>query len=82
MRKAIVKVYWALRGIREGRYDFLLIGFTAKHIECSCGIHVFMLRKYTPDPTNTVDWGEPVVDVDGTFEEGPVRIMDSREQVL
>ena len=44
--------------------------------------HVSMLRKYTPDPTHVVDWGELVVDKDGTFEEGPVRIMDSREQVL
>ena len=39
--------------------------------------HVYMLRKYTPDPTHVVDWGELVVDVDGTFDEGPVRIMDS-----
>ena len=44
--------------------------------------HVSMLRKYTPDPTHVVDWGELVIDADGTFEEGPVRIMDSREQVL
>ena len=44
--------------------------------------HVSMLRKYTPDPTHVVDWGELVVDVDGTFEEGPVRILDSRDQVL
>ena len=29
-----------------------------------------------------MDWGELVVDTDETFEEGPVRIMDSREQVL
>ena len=29
-----------------------------------------------------VDWGEIVVDADGTFEEEPVRIMDSRDQVL
>ena len=29
-----------------------------------------------------VDWGELVVDTDETFEEGPVRIMDSRELVL
>ena len=29
-----------------------------------------------------VDWGELVVDPDETFEEGPLRIMDSREQVL
>ena len=44
--------------------------------------NVSMLRKYTPYPTHTVDWGELVVDEDETFEEGPVRIMDSREQVL
>ena len=29
-----------------------------------------------------VDWGELVVDADDTFEEGPVRIMDSQEQAL
>ena len=44
--------------------------------------HVFMLWKYTPDLTHMMDWGELVVDANGTFEEGPVRIMDSREQVL
>ena len=44
--------------------------------------HFSMLRKYTPDPSHVVDWGEVVIDADGTFEEGPVRIMDSREQVL
>ena len=44
--------------------------------------HVSILRKYTLDPTHIVDWGELFVDADGTFEEGPVRIMDSREQVL
>ena len=41
--------------------------------------HVYMLRKYTPDPTHVVDWGELVIDVDGTFKEGPVLIMDSRK---
>ena len=43
---------------------------------------VSMLRKYTPDPTHVVDWDKLVVDADGTFEEGPVHIMDSRDQVL
>ena len=38
--------------------------------------HVSMLQKYTPDPTRVVDWGELVVDADGTFEEGPVRIIN------
>ena len=37
---------------------------------------------YTLDPTHIVDWGELVVDADGTFEEGIMPIMDSREQVL
>ena len=50
------------------------------------GVHevfqVSMLQMYTPDPAHVVDWGELVIDADGTFEEGPMRIMDSREQVL
>ena len=44
--------------------------------------HVSMLRKYTPYPTYVVDWGKIEVDLDGTFEEGPVRIIDSRDQVF
>ena len=43
--------------------------------------HVSMLRKYTPDPAHVVDWGEIDVDTDDIFEEGPMRIMDSRDQV-
>ena len=44
--------------------------------------HVSMLRKYTPDQAHVVDLGEITVDTDDTFEEGPVRIMDNRDQVL
>ena len=44
--------------------------------------HVSMIRRYTPDPSHVVDWGEIEVDTDGTFEEGSVYIMDSRDQVL
>ena len=44
--------------------------------------HISMLRKYTPDPAHVVDWGQIEVDTDGTFEEGPVCIVDSRDQVL
>ena len=29
-----------------------------------------------------MDWGEITIDIDGTFEERPVRIMESRDQVL
>ena len=44
--------------------------------------HVSMLRKYTPDPAHVVDWRQIEVDTDGTFEEGPVCSVDSRDQVL
>ena len=44
--------------------------------------HVSMLRKYTPDPAHVVDWEQIEVDTDGTFDEGPVCILDSRDQVL
>ena len=44
--------------------------------------HVSMLRRYTLNPAHVVDWGELEVDTDGTFEEGLVCIMDSRDQVL
>ena len=44
--------------------------------------HVSMLQKYTPDPAHVVDWGQIEVDTDGTFEEGPVCIVDSHDQVL
>ena len=42
--------------------------------------HVSMVRRYTPYPAHVVDWGE--IEVDETFKEGLVRIMDSRNQVL
>ena len=44
--------------------------------------HVSMLLKYSPDPAHVVDWGQIEVDTDGTFEEGPMCIMDSRDKVL
>ena len=44
--------------------------------------HVSMLRKYTPDLAHVVDWGQIEVDTGGTFEEGPVCNLDSRDQVL
>ena len=41
--------------------------------------HVSILRKYTPNPAHVGDWGEITVDTDGTFVEGPICIMDSRD---
>ena len=44
--------------------------------------HVSMLRKYTPNLTHVMDWREITVDTNETFEEGPVHILDSWDQVL
>ena len=44
--------------------------------------HVSMLRRYSSDPAHVVDWGEIEVDTVGTFKEGSVCILDSRDQVL
>ena len=44
--------------------------------------HVSMLRKYTLDSSHVADWEEIEVDMNETFEEGPVYIIDSRDQVL
>ena len=44
--------------------------------------HLSMLQKYTPDPAHVVDWGQIEVDMDETFEEGPVCIVDSCDKVL
>ena len=40
--------------------------------------HVSMLRKYTPNLNHVVDWGDLIIDANGTVKEGPVRIMDNR----
>ena len=44
--------------------------------------YVSMFRRYTPNPAHVVDWGDIEVDTDSTFEEGPVCIVDSWDQVF
>ena len=82
MREVIAEVYWALR-------DTERVGTVAYRLALSPSMsgvhevfHVSMLRKYTQDPAHVVDWGQIEVDTDGTFEEGPVCILDSHDQVL
>ena len=73
-----------------GPFEILeMIGTVAYRLALSTsmtGVHqvfqVSMLRKDTLDPAHVVDWGQIEVDTDGTFEEGQVRIVDSRDQVL
>ena len=72
----------ALRDTREGGHCSVPVSFTANMSGVHEVFHVSMLRRYTPDPVHIVDWGKIEVDTDGTFEEGPMRIMGSRDQVL
>ena len=44
--------------------------------------HVSMLRKYEPDPSHVLDWGDLDVSEDVTYEERPIRVLDTRDQVL
>ena len=77
-----LKIHQALQDTREGGYSCYRLALPPSLSSVHEVFHVSMLRKYTPDLTHVVDWGELVVDVDGTFEEGPVHIMESREQVF
>ena len=81
--ETIAEVYWALRGTykRVGAIAYRL-ALLPSLLSVHEVFHVYMLWKHTPDPAHVVDWGELIIDADGTFEEGPVSIMDSREQVL
>ena len=53
--KAIVEVYQALRGTRDGRYSCLPVGVTTKLIRCSFGIPCLHTPKYTSVLTHIVD---------------------------
>ena len=44
--------------------------------------HVLMLRKYKPDPSYLLDWGDLVINEDVTYEERPIHVLDTQDQVL
>ena len=74
-----IKPFKVLQRVGEVSYQLVLpSSLSGFHVV----FHVSMLRKYTLNPTHAVDWGELIIDADGTFEEGPIHIMDSRDQVL
>ena len=60
----------------------MLVGFTTQHVRCPRGISRLHDPEVHSRSSSVVDWGEIEVDTDGTFEEGSVYIMDSRDQVL
>ncbi|XP_028096016.1 uncharacterized protein LOC114295916 [Camellia sinensis] len=44
--------------------------------------HVSVLRKYEPYPSHMVDWTKIEVDEDVYYEEKPIQILDTLEQML
>ena len=82
MRKVIVEIYRAFEILEMVGTVSYQLALPPNLSGVHAVFHVSILRKYTQDPTHTVDWGELVVDTDGTFKKGSVRIMDSRDQVL
>ncbi|XP_057499379.1 uncharacterized protein LOC130783656 [Actinidia eriantha] len=44
--------------------------------------HVSMLRKYNRDPSHILDWTELALEQDASYEEQPIRILESKNHVL
>ncbi|XP_058211669.1 uncharacterized protein LOC131323849 [Rhododendron vialii] len=44
--------------------------------------HVSMLRKYEPDPLHVLEWSELELEANASYREEPIRILDTRDQVL
>ena len=41
-----------------------------------------MPQKYESEPSHMLEWAAWAIDNDATYEERPVRVMDTRKQVL
>ncbi|XP_057465239.1 uncharacterized protein LOC130754965 [Actinidia eriantha] len=44
--------------------------------------HVSMLRKYNRNPSHVLDWTELAIEQDASYEEQPIRILESKDHVL
>ena len=44
--------------------------------------HVSMLRKYEPDPSHVLDWGDLDINEDVTYEDQPIRVLDTKDQIF
>ena len=80
--EAIAEIHRAFQDTREDRRCSVPVGFTAQHVRCPRGVSRLHAPEVYARPTHVMDWGQIEVDTDGTFEEGSVCILDSRDQVL
>ena len=44
--------------------------------------HISMFQKYELDPSYVLDWTDLEVDEDASYEERPVRVLDTQDEVL
>ena len=42
-------------------------------------LHISMLRKYEPDPSHVLNYGDLVINEDVTYEERPIRVLDTQD---
>ena len=82
MWKAIAEVHWTFRDTRDGRHCGVSVSVIAQHVMCPRGISRLHAPEVYSRSSSCGGLGKIEVDTDGTFEEGPVCIVDSRDQVL
>ena len=66
----------------RGRHCCVPVSVTAQHVRCPRGVSRLHALEIYSRSSHVVDWGQIEVDTYGTFEERPVCILDSRDQVL
>ena len=81
-RQAIAEIHLAFRDIRENRRCSVPVSVTAQHVKCPRGISRLHAPEVYSRSSSCGGLGQIEVDTDGTFEEGLVCILDSRDQVL
>ena len=81
-REAIAEVYSAFRDTREDMHCCVPVDVIAQHIRCPRGVSRLHAQEIYSRSSSCGGLGQVEVDTDGTFEEGPVCIVDSRDQVL
>ena len=75
----MAEVHWTLRDTREDRNCSVPVGVTSQHVRCPRGVSRLHAPEVHSNSSLCSGWEEIEVDTDGTFEEGPVCIMDSRD---
>ena len=80
--EVVAEIHRTFRDTREDRRCRVPVGLTAQHVKCPQGISRLHAPEVYSRSSSYGGLGQNEVDTDGTFEDGPVCILDSRDQVL